>query len=486
MNHKSYTLNFILILLLILLSNFFVIYEGLFYLNEDAALILGIKSSFENNGFSALIDLFFSWYGPHIIRPFQLIGMFFENVFLSLTPDQSLLSSIFYLALGSLFFFLSLKKISNIWIAYISLFFLLFSSLNAESVLWLSGRHDLYLFLFFSLIFYFYSKYICGEITNKKSLTIIFSFLVWCSFWSNEKSVSIPFIIITSHFLFYKLSSKRIKEQLISYKQSFVFICTIFTINFLGYCLYRFYIIGQLVGGYDNSFFPENMSISKVAINMITIPILSAFDHKFTTLLIFIYLFIFLKLILRENKSLKDMFLFFIGSYCILALASFPTLKGFGGHTNGYEGILNVRLFWMPHIMMSIIQGYLWFYVIKNTNSILLKKFIISILVLNLFIMFYANLQSSKAYASASNLAKKAVFAHGNYCQCFDRKRSQVSNIPIFYAGINSFNPNTWVETMSGLHNNLPECNENSLRCRIEFQESSKDFLNLELDFHQK
>jgi len=194
----------ILFFIILCIANFLFRCPELFsfgYLNDDAALIQGAIAAFSREG---VLPLFFSSYGPDVIRPFQIIGFYLETLFFGIDPFPSHLISIGILSLSQTLIIFAIKRNISLLGAWVAVLPLGFSILAAEPNYWLSDRHDLYLLFFFSLSLLICSRCLFSRNGMKSAnygwwLLLLFS--IFGCYYSNEKGVAVPGILVALVFL---------------------------------------------------------------------------------------------------------------------------------------------------------------------------------------------------------------------------------------------------------------------------------------------
>ena len=127
------------------------------YLNDDSALVMGAVADIDRNG---PWHYFYQSYGPQIIRPFQLFGMYIDAKLFSLNPLPSHFVSLVIFSLAQFVFFLVLRRHIGFLGSFVAAMLPALSIISAEPRYWLSDRHDLYLFFFFALTLLFTSHYL--------------------------------------------------------------------------------------------------------------------------------------------------------------------------------------------------------------------------------------------------------------------------------------------------------------------------------------
>ncbi|MCB0320779.1 MAG: hypothetical protein KDD60_07605, partial [Bdellovibrionales bacterium] len=214
-------------------------------LNEDAALILEGIESFASKG---IFHWFYHGYGPSIIRPWQLIW-FGAIGHLTHSPQGFLIAQIALLSVAQWMLFLTLRPGLGYPGAFLAALLPGLSRGGAESTLWLSCQHDLFLLLFVSASLFFAIHSFQSTCSIKSVLCTLAAYLFMiCAFYSNEKAVVLPFGCLSLLFIWGR-------EKYQSFWRQFLLLGTGYMVIIGFYFGLRHVVLGKFVGGYTNQLF---------------------------------------------------------------------------------------------------------------------------------------------------------------------------------------------------------------------------------------
>jgi len=501
--------NYVFIFLLILFYNIVIRIPFLFkifYLNEDSALIIGASNAYNWKHPGTLLQHFYTPYGPNVIRPFELLGLYFENAIFGFTPQSSLVVGVFLFSLGLSFLWKAISYQINIFGVFACCILLSTSVATSEPLLWLSDRHDVYLFVFGSL-----SLLICARQrilhSNIAITATLLTLFLWGGFLSNEKGTALPLMLSGAILVFNLADSDVVNKQKLEESLGLILICLL---NFIAYFLFRFFVLGMLVGGYDNKVLPDLFGfadILKFIFRALTTTIFlqesqSGFEFILVSLVILLLGYLVLinvRLDIAKDKlntcvRFKPIAIIFL-LVLICISSAIPTLRAFlweGKENFGitHIGVLNVRNFWLNHITMSIILGVIYGYLFSRVGSKFSKILIIGLISLQIGVGLAQTRRAGEHFVEASNYTKNAMAVVSNICSCIDTKWSKGQGLIPLYAGVNSFTEPNWLHAHL-LLNGFPKCVEEEQACNYlvmnsEAGEVSAINVNLSNDLIQK
>ena len=141
----------LVIFLFLILYNYVIRLDVLWklsYLNDDSSLILGAMAAYDWRAPMTFLLHFYTPYGPSVIRPFQLLGIYFERSILGLDVIGSVYLGVAIFSTGLFFIWRALSYRLNTFGVFASCILISTSMVTAEPLLWLSDRHDIYLLFF--------------------------------------------------------------------------------------------------------------------------------------------------------------------------------------------------------------------------------------------------------------------------------------------------------------------------------------------------
>jgi hypothetical protein len=467
-------IKFILLFIFFILFNLSLRYPAILhisYLCDDSGLILG-SQQVENPG--GAFNLFFSSYGPNIIRPLQLIGMYIEHYVLSLSSLQSHIISLFVLSLAQALLAKAFSREAGSFGAFFGCLLIGSSLFAGEPSCWLSDRIDLYLLLFFSISCMVLLKSLeIGLNTGAFALCVAVLFVSnWGGFYSNEKATAVP--IILCFVVIAKTMLQSVGQRLQLHK--IIILLCVNTVSFVGYFAFRFAVLGKLIGGYDNSLIPASgISIKALGLwflNLTTMPfrtiepqLASTYSAILIPVLFVIIAFTIYELRRRGTMTKVIMIIVLIIFLCI-ATASMPTFKYI--IREDLSGLLNTRFYWMPHIVISLAIGFLFGHAFCLARGTPIKALIVAISIL--FVAFTAaqGRKATKAFETASIYSNEILTIFTQVCGCVNPSAKQVFGLYPIVAGVNTYTEYAWFLTQAQLAG-VKKCSESN-PCKLEIK----------------
>ena len=323
------------------------------YLNEDLALIRGAANR-------DLLSLFWTSYGPNIIRPFQVIGMGLEYQLFGLSAFPSHLVSLAIVSISQAIIFCLLFQLVGTLGAFAAVIPLSISLLGADSNYWLSDRHDLYL-LFFAALSLVAVDFLLRAKRNVQLVLYGLALFVslWGGFYSNEKGTTLP-VVIGVYAVVISLS----RSGRLDVRKAEVLAALCCILSIVSYFAFRYSVLGMLIGGYDNKILPDHgFSLWEVALyiaNMFSLPFK---QNGLESYMLFLALGLpaWLFVIARCISSSSKLYTKAAFAIVIICFLSFPLITGLPT----YRFMLNPeanghhlsRMYWWPHICSSLAVG---------------------------------------------------------------------------------------------------------------------------------
>lgn len=429
---------------------------------DDAAVILGSSSIKDDWG----LHLFHTAYGPKVIRPFQIIGMYWEDLISSRSAMFSHILTFVWCALAQTISCAVLAPFIGIFGATLALLFTSFSIFAAEPLYWLSDRHDIYLYLFAALTFFFAIKFLRGSKTWLPFFAAVF--FQWGAFFSNEKAVALP-LLLSLWAVILKLIQSEIKNKRV------LALVTTAALNLALYLLLRFLVIGELVGGYNNTVIPKKTGLISLLLHwsetLLVLPFrqISIEQGQFFVLLAVPCILIALyNLVFFERKVA----LTGIGLFLSIFIASAPTLQYSLG---GLEaGVLSTRLFWFPYLIWAVALAALFTAALRNSNGLGQGAVLMGALILVLGVT-WGGRSAANAYSKAYNYSNKAVALFGENCSCADPAQIQATGLPGFPFSVTTFTEDIWIQN-NAIYKGMPRCSSEDSQhgelCRVRFEDA--------------
>lgn len=438
----------------------FPLYGALGFLNEDTALIEGAVSGIRHDG---LWSLFWTAYGPRVIRPFQLIDLAVAWNIGGMQPFVFHWMALILVALGQTFLFLALRSVIGFSGAAFAASLCAFSMAAAEPRFWISDRHDLYLLFFLALALLLTRKFferLDNSWRRNLSFAVILSLVFWGGFYSNEKATAIPALIcaLATAYLLIRKSAATKREDL----SRFGILVLIALANTAAYFAFRRSVLGEFIGGYNSSFLPAQ-GISFGLFWDWTLTILSAiFRQESAQLTIFAILVsvpavaIALIACLRaasHSHSTSRVVSCAIACLGALYLSAIPTLQ-FSLHPPAI-GPMNSRMLWLPTIVASVLLGALLGAALKSFQKPEGRGAVLYGFGLILVVSIYGGRQALVDYGRAAEYTRQIIRGYGNYCTCYDKSENQFEGLTAFPFGVNAFSEDAWIFTQAstaGMH----------------------------------
>ncbi|MCB0354906.1 MAG: hypothetical protein KDD64_15340, partial [Bdellovibrionales bacterium] len=215
------------------------------WINEDLSLELLARTSVQKHG---LWYWFFHSYGPKVLRPFQLLGMYGDYLLFGTNLTGRYLHSLVVLFLGLALILAVVQRMVPGILAFFVVAPLALSRGLAEPLFWLSDRHDLYLLMFFGASLFCAEKFLLPF--QDKGYTARWGVLLvlcwWGSFFSNEKGLVVPLLSL--------LLASAFRGS--SWKMSLLAGVAAAVVSWVLYFALRLSAVGTFIGGYDDSIFP--------------------------------------------------------------------------------------------------------------------------------------------------------------------------------------------------------------------------------------
>ncbi len=460
---------------------------GIFFINEDAALIMGAKGMAPFSSPKSFATVFKS-YGPRVIRPWQLLGFEVEQNVLGLSAIQSVLVSLVLFSISLLIVSAALRRYIGLLGVAAACVLMSGSSLTAEPLMWLSDRHDVYLILFFSCALATVLAGMEGKLHPGVALPLLGVALVG-AFYSNEKAVAVP--VILSQLALALFLIKGPTRELFNRAWPIAMVCVV---SLSAYFWMRYSLLGTFVGGYDNRVLPDGgltaRQVLKLAVQPFSIPIFSNVNREVffvwvqVTALVTIVgglAWLGIKRLTVSTTTRIDRARLVAGVFLLLSaavVAAIPTLRSFLGTPSGplgagLVGVLNTRNFWLPHIVVSLLlgggYGCLWGWLSDRR----LKAILLGLCALHLGISASNGRASARPYALAGQFTRSSVELVMTHCACADLQHGQIAGMPTLYGGVNSFTGPLWVD-FSAYHQGLPACTEADKRCLLRYVPESQ------------
>jgi hypothetical protein len=477
---------FLLTFLILVLINLALRYPLLMssgYLNEDPALILSATRGMQ---LGEVLSYFYSSYGPNIIRPFQIVGIYVEQYLLGLGPEVSCLVSIVILSFSQAVLISALKVGYSSIGAWFAALLIGLSVISSEPVLWLSDRHDLYLLFFLSLcLFTCYRnlfKNAASGIIIRCFWYLLYFIALWGCFYSNEKGVVVPVIVI---FLFFiEIIREESGSRFFCIKRGIPLVL-ISSICLTVYFLLRYSVLGVLIGGYSNTVLPASGLDFKVFVtwflNLLNTAIRAGDEYGSWLALVFqVPLFILLVAYVcfkagAAGKNVRSIALVVIIYLGVIVVSSLPTFRfNLSLHLSGP---FNMRLFWLPQIMAAIALGALVSTGFSYADENKTKWLIICLSLVFLSVTARGGLSGVKGYAAAHDYTARAVRLFKQYCSCAQPRNPQTTGLFVGVFGVNTFTEPAWIE-YHGLMAGLPYCKEKE-SCKLEYRNFPKNQLGV-------
>ncbi|MCB0338944.1 MAG: hypothetical protein KDD53_05035 [Bdellovibrionales bacterium] len=441
------------------------------FLNEDTALINGAIHSGSNGN---LLRYFYTSYGPRIIRPFQIIGMYFEQGVLGLDAFGCYFISFLLLALAQTLFVRGLwDKLGNFG-GSIAALLITGSFITAEPILWLSDRHDLYLFVALGFQLVILSRiFFANEdrfSVNKFILYLCLYLSFWIGFWCNEKGTVLPIIISL-------IGTMRwigvVGEDRDSLRNQALITFFVAGFSVLSYFIFRYAVLGALIGGYDDKILPKNFFSFGIIKNWLStlafIPFRQGARTYFwiTSVVIGLgYLCCLVKLLhscIKSHLKIGSLISLIILAGLLVLVSSAPTLR-FSLEPVTVGGI-NTRMLWLPLITICSITGLLYHLAFKHSGSFAKIGFAL-LATLHVCAVFPGGIAATTGAKQAYKTTHKAIEFYHEYCSCASKQNS-ISGLPVFAGGFNAYTESSWIHSQAQ-HYGLNQCTSETT-CKLKY-----------------
>jgi len=450
----------------------------LYFLNEDGALVAGARNVFARPGLSFL-RLFFEPYGPRIIRPWQLYGFHLEQNVLGLSAPVSIAVTFAIFSLALAILFVSLRPYVGTFGAIVAGLLMSGTPISAEPLLWLSDRHDVYLVLFFACALACTFAIAEGRLSLRRGLVLL-SLALWGGFYSNEKGTAVVALVSLAAL---GLTLTRPTRHL------GVISATAFT-NLGLYFLLRRLVLGTWIGGYDDRILPEGgltlEVLRRFGKNALTLTLFSQLEERAGLVRLLVAagaaLLLALAAVIYQNRRWAwRAAAVAVLLYVACLVAAVPNLRDFLVEPTGYAslgrlGVLNVRRYWLPHVVLCLSLGTLIGFVWRHVPWRALEALVAIAALCMVANHTYQAWVSAGPFARAGELTRGVLRAMRDSCTCADLRNGQVTGVPQLYAGVNTMTDKSWFDADFEA-GGAPTCHEDSPRCRIKVTVGGKSWL---------
>lgn len=421
--------------------------------------------------------LFYTSYGPKVIRPLQVIGMYWEAKLFSLAPLPSHLLSTVWLSLGQGVLYITLRKQLHPLAAFAGVVVIGTSVLAGEPRYWLSDRHDLYLLFFFATSLFFATRIVLQKKHTLLSAYTLLSISYWGGFYSNEKGTATPALICL--FMMALWIARRPVFSAVNLVRELTPLILVSLLNTAAYFLLRYKVLGALIGGYNDRLIPGKFKWELIPLwleALLSIPFRqNTFELIHLALWIGVPALIWLIAIslwhcFQRGRALRAGLIIIVLITAIL-FSSLPTLQFTIGGI--FPGTLNCRMLWLPLITTGICMAALFDCALRSRRSMALHGASVAIILILLLLNAYGGRAAANNFARANDLSRMATAAYREYCACIDMEGEQFTGLQRYPYGVSTFSEDAWLK-QNALWEGMPACKSQpeSERCLIEFHQN--------------
>lgn len=456
----------------------------LYFLNEDTGLARGAIGRFSDDFWGWTLFYLRNSYGPRVIRPLQLIGFYFEQGVFKLSPPGSIAVGLVFLSISLSCIVYAVKPYVGFLGGVVGSLLLSVSVVTAEPLLWLSDRHDIYLLFFFSAGLLICSRWLfTAERWRSWRFALglfVLSIVVWGGFYSNEKATAVP-VIFSGFALVHLALTGGWREKQTVIKTSLIILMMF--VLFVWYLWFRYSVLGTIIGGpsaYKDRLLPEtgiSLNLAKLyIINIVKLPLRNATEslHEIAYRIIPITLAFCIGTTLAtlDYRGLLTRRSIIIAGIILLILAgtvvasTVPTFRSF--QTTVFYGHFNIRMIWLPHIVISIIIGGFYGLTFKIVRSLWLRSVIVVIVLGHIGLTAIGGRISAKNFADASEYTQRVTQLYQENCACATGDGSQVEGLLPTKSWVNTFSSPIWLDA-DAFWNGMPSCKADAPQCQMLF-----------------
>lgn len=416
------------------------------YLNDDAGMVLLARTFFSQH----------SWWSillqntgaapeslPQIYRPLQLLSLWLVDSLYPGIPGAQHLFSLLLLSLGQGILFLALRPVLSIKNAFFASVLPAMALAASEANFWIADRHDLFLFIFFAL----------GLLALKhKNMQLL---LLSCigGFLSNEKALVLPMLFVVYAKIFFSAERKRFLQL------SLLALCSI-----ASYALFRFYLFGTAIGGYDNRLFSSWQSLYSF---LYVAP--SALFISYSSTRLYLGVGVFLLLIgftfyyrEREQKTkahrsrlVTQIMLFFITLY----IASLPTARYM---LDFNVRVADTRIYYV--VLLTLALFFAWICQQNEGKRVIPTFLSIAFLAITAF----SGREGLVRMVAAHRFTEQFLRDYEQSCGCVALHEADFSGVPGQYQGVHISTSPTWLKSYAILKG-APVCSRKN-PCHVHYR----------------
>ena len=454
------------------------------FVNDDSALVLGSRDVAESPG---LLEMFVTSYGPNVIRPLQLAGMYFEHGALGWSAFQGYLATLAWLTLAQTVLVLAMRKRWGLLGGLVAAIQAGVSMIAAEPLYWLSDRHDVYLFFFSAATLWVLGDLLLPAVREGRRGSLVAGHVLlvlalWGGLYSNEKGVALPLLVVVLAAADLDLHAPVARPATWRY----LAVAAVSAACLAAYFWLRTAVLGAAIGGYDNRILPAaGVSPGLVGswlVNLAMIPARQPMADDVAVAALVQASIVAAAATWVATRSLlpgRARARWWVSFVVLLVLvASLPTARFIGGAA--FSGLSNSRMLWLPHLVLSAVLGALFATLLRATSWE--RGRVVASLAVAAFLATtaFGGRQGLQAFAKVHPYNREVLRVFGQHCTCASLRAPQTRGLPTVLRGVNAYTERVWPDFHARLALGLPECPDRAgtETCEVEFRPYGDDLLS--------